>query len=488
VKPFSQMSLHEMKHLLETRQLSAVELVEAAVSQAEQHREINAFVTETFDEARELAIASDSRRKAGDARKLEGLPLAIKDNFCTKGVRTTAGSKILGNFIPTYESFVTNRLFENGALMVGKTNMDEFGMGSSTENSPFGPTLNPRALELGLEDYVAGGSSGGSAAAVAAGFCVGGVGTDTGGSIRQPAAFCGVVGMKPTYGLCSRRGIIAYASSLDQAGVIANSVRDVATLLEVMVGHDELDTTSLDCPDIDLSIEGKGRSFRVGIVKQFRTRKFSDDLERAWTTAEKCLGLCGIELVEIDLPHVLYSLPAYYVIAASESSSNLSRYDGVRYGYRAVGAFETVDEMMAATRTEGFGIETRNRILLGTFALSAGYYDAYYDKARRVRHVILDEFRAAFEKVDAIAWPTAPTAAFKIGAHDKDPVSLYLEDIFTVPVNLAGLPAISLPVSTSALGLPMGIQIIGPQLGDGTVLKIAHRMEAVIAGSLAEDV
>ena len=479
---FTQMSLHKQRHLLETRQVSAVELIDTAIALAERHRRINVFVTETFDRARDLAKKSDARRIAGNARTLEGLPLAIKDNFCTAGVRTTAGSRILGNFVPTYESFVTARLMQSGAIMIGKTNMDEFGMGSSTENSHFGPTLNPRALALGFEDYVSGGSSGGSAAAVAAGFCVGGIGTDTGGSIRQPAAFCGVVGMKPTYGLCSRRGIIAYASSLDQAGVIASCVRDAATLLDIMIGHDELDTTSLDCPDIDLSVDAPGRSFRVGIVKQFRSKSFSPDLERAWQTAEETFEACGIEVVAIDLPHVLYSLPCYYVIAASEASSNLSRYDGVRYGFRAPGAFATVDEMMEETRTEGFGIETRNRILLGTFALSAGYYDAYYDKARRVRRTILDEFRAAFATVDAILWPTAPTAAFRIGSHDKDPVSLYLEDVFTVPVNLAGLPAISIPVCESASGLPMGIQIVGPQLGDGTVLKIAHRMEGELRG------
>lgn len=439
---------------------------------------LNAYITETPEIARLQAAESDDRISNKRARKLEGVPIAIKDNYCTKGIRTTAGSKILSNFVPTYESFVTKQLWEAGAVCLGKTNMDEFAMGSSTENSFFGPTVNPRGLELGRRNVAPGGSSGGSAAAVAAYLCMGALGTDTGGSVRQPAAFCGVVGMKPTYGLCSRSGIIAYASSLDQAGAIARTVEDTAILIDAIIGEDANDTTSVseNICNIEDFLKGPVRHYKIGIPTEFRDLSVSPDLEKCWQQTEYALKDAGFDIQYLDLSALKHSLPAYYIIALSEASSNLARYDGVRYGYRSEHS-SNINELYKNTRAEGFNWETKKRIILGTYSLSAGYYEAYYEKARRVRQVIVNEFTKAFGLVDCLMWPTAPTSAFDFGAHSSDPISMYLEDVFTVPVNLAGLPAISIPVSIASNFLPMGMQVIGPPFGDADVFRVAKAIE-----------
>ena len=475
------MSLAETTRLLERKELSALELVEASIVHNDESRDLNAYITTTFDLARDQAAKSDARRRRGEQLPLDGLPLAVKDNFCTQGIQTTAGSRILKGFVPPYESTVTSKLWAAGAVMLGKTNMDEFGMGSSTENSYWGPTINPRGLKLGRPNLAPGGSSGGSAAAVAANLCLASVGTDTGGSLRQPASFCGVVGMKPTYGLCSRWGIVAYASSLDQAGTLTKTVQDSAILFDVIVGHDEKDSTS---------IKWLGESFtrllgrdltglRIGIPNELRSLASTADIDIVWKSAESLLAQAGADVVEVSVPSIRYSLPAYYVIALSEASSNLARYDGVRYGYRAE-KVRSLNELYEVTRSIGFGEETKKRILLGTFALSSGYYDQYYLKAQKVRRLISDEFARVFEDVAAVVWPTTPTAAFEFGSHSDDPISMYLEDVFTVPVNLAGLPAISIPISQSAEGLPLGLQIIGPRCSDDVVFQIADVVEKQI--------
>lgn len=439
---------------------------------------LNAFITETPERALEQAAEAARRISDRQNRPLDGVPLTIKDNFCTKGIRTTAGSKILSDFVPTYESFVSGRAQEAGAVCFGKTNLDEFGMGSSTENSFFGPTINPRGVELGRDTITAGGSSGGAAAAVAAHLCMGALATDTGGSIRQPASFCGVVGMKPTYGLCSRRGIVAYASSLDQAGVIARTVEDTAVLLDAIIAPDALDSTSVDAPigSLETFVNGPAKRYRIGIPKEFREMAVNDDLEACWKTAEAVMRDAGFEIEYLDLSSLKHSLPTYYIIALSEASSNLARYDGVRYGLRAE-HFSNIADMYEQTRGDGFKWETKKRIILGTYALSAGYYEAYFEKACRVRRVIFNEFKSAFGNVDCLIWPTTPVPAFEFGSHTSDPVSMYLEDVFTVPINLAGLPAVSVPISITSGMLPMGLQVIGPQFGDADVLRVAKAIE-----------
>jgi aspartyl-tRNA(Asn)/glutamyl-tRNA(Gln) amidotransferase subunit A len=449
--------------------------------------QLNAYITETPDVAHAQAEEADRRISHGRARELEGVPISIKDNFCTKGIRTTAGSKILSNFVPTYESHVTNKILEVGAICLGKTNMDEFGMGSSSENSYFGTTVNPRGLELGRTNVAPGGSSSGAAAAVSSHLCLGALGTDTGGSIRQPAAFCGVVGMKPTYGLCSRWGIIAYGSSLDQAGALARTVEDTAILIDAMVGEDPKDSTSTSqhIPRIETFLKEPSARYTIGIPTKFRDLAISADLDACWQVSEAVLKDAGYEIKYLDIPSINYALPAYYIIALSEASSNLARYDGVRFG---VGSARTMNimELYENSRAEGFNWETKRRILMGTFSLSAGYYDAYYERAGRVRRLISDEFRSAFGSVDCLVWPTTPTPAFEFGSHATDPISMYLEDVFTVPVNLAGLPAISVPVSIAANHLPMGAQVIGPQFGDAHVFRVAKEIEDRV-GKLALD-
>jgi aspartyl-tRNA(Asn)/glutamyl-tRNA(Gln) amidotransferase subunit A len=466
--------------VLADRQTSSVEVTRQFLDEIKKRGSLNAYVQVTSDLAMLQAAEADRRLKAGTPRPLEGLGIAIKDNLCVKDVETTAGSRILEGFRPTYDAGVVARLRSSGAVILGMTNMDEFGMGSSTETSRIGPTLNPRGEALGLENIAPGGSSGGAAAAVAANLCFGAIGTDTGGSIRQPASFCGVVGYKPTYGLCSRWGIIAYASSMDQAGVLARTVEDAACLLDAMVGEDPRDSTSYAWQggSFERGLAGSPQRMKVGFPVEFRKLRGSEDLERTWSEALRRFTALGYGIKEVSLPAIAYALPTYYILVTCEASSNLARYDGVRYGLRSQPA-KDIDALYEATRAEGFGWEVKRRILLGTFALSAGYYDQYYNRALKVRRKIADEFAQAFADVDVLFWPTTPTPAFPLGSHAADPLSMYLEDVFTVPVNLAGLPAVSIPVTTAANGLPMGLTIAGPRNGDIAVLRAARAIEQV---------
>jgi len=457
--------------------LSSVELTRAHLAAIERARGLNAFITETPDLALARAAEADARRAKGEpAGPLDGIPIAVKDLFCTAGVRTTAASHILDGFVPTYESTVTAKLRAGGAVMLGKTNLDEFAMGSSNTTSHFGPVKNPWGPKDG-RDLVPGGSSGGSAAAVAARLCLGATGTDTGGSIRQPASFCGIVGIKPTYGRCSRWGIVAFASSLDQAGPMTRSVRDAAIMLGVMAGHDPKDSTSmpLPVPDFEAAVGRDIRGLRIGIPKEYRIDGISAEIDAVWRQGEAWLRDAGAETVEVSLPHTRYALATYYIIAPAEASSNLARYDGVRFGLRVPGA--SLDEMYMNTRGEGFGAEVRRRILIGTYVLSAGYYDAYYLKAQKVRALIARDFRQAFETVDAILTPTAPSDAFAIGDKTDDPITMYLNDVFTVPTSLAGLPGISVPAGLGARGLPLGLQLVGKPFDEETIFRVAAVLE-----------
>jgi aspartyl-tRNA(Asn)/glutamyl-tRNA(Gln) amidotransferase subunit A len=458
-------------------EFSARELTEAHLSAMALQRGLNAFVTETPEKARAMAAASDERRRQGSAGPLEGIPLGIKDLFCTEGVLTTAGSHILDGFKPPYESSVTARLWQAGAVMLGKLNMDEFAMGSSNTTSYHGHVKNPWKRRGENRDLVPGGSSGGSVAAVAARIAMGATGTDTGGSIRQPAAFCGLVGLKPTYGRCSRWGIVAFASSLDQAGPLARTVEDTALMLQIMAGHDPKDSTSVDLPvpDYRATMEAGVKGLKIGIPKEYRAEGLDSAIDKLWATGAGWLKDAGAEIVEISLPHTKYALPTYYIIAPAEASSNLARYDGVRFGLRVPGG--TLDEMYENTRAEGFGAEVKRRVLIGTYVLSAGYYDAYYLKAQRLRSLILGDFTQAFAKVDAILTPATPTPAFAIGERMDDPIAMYLNDIFTVPVNLAGLPGISVPAGLTAEGLPLGLQLIGRAFDEATLLRAARSIE-----------
>ncbi|GIK99274.1 MAG: glutamyl-tRNA(Gln) amidotransferase subunit A [Alphaproteobacteria bacterium] len=454
------------------------ELTEAHLAAMEKARGLNAFIVETPEKARAMADASDARRRAGRTGLLDGIPLGIKDLFCTDGVQTTAGSHILEGFTPTYESTVTANLWQAGAVMLGKLNMDEFAMGSSNTTSHYGNVVNPWRRKNGSDaELVPGGSSGGSAAAVAARLCLGATGTDTGGSIRQPAAFTGIVGIKPTYGRCSRWGIVAFASSLDQAGPMVRSVEDAALMLAAMAGHDPKDSTSVDVPvpDYRAALTGDIRGLRVGIPREYRVDGMPAEIEKIWQDGIAWLKAAGATPVEISLPHTKYALAAYYIIAPAEASSNLARYDGVRYGLRVPG--KSLDEMYELTRAAGFGKEVKRRVLIGTYVLSAGYYDAYYLKAQRVRSLILRDFTEAFEKVDVILTPATPSAAFGIGEKADDPIAMYLNDVFTVPVNLAGLPGISVPAGLSDEGLPLGLQLIGRAFDEATLLKVGQVVE-----------
>lgn len=462
---------------LKSKQFSAVELTQAHVAAVEAARPLNAFILETPDKALEMAAASDARIASGDAGPLEGAPLGIKDLFCTEGVRATACSKILGDFTPPYESTVTANLFGDGAVMLGKLNMDEFAMGSSNETSAFGPVSNPWKAKGGNQTLTPGGSSGGSAAAVAADICLGATATDTGGSIRQPAAFTGTVGIKPTYGRCSRWGVVAFASSLDQAGPIAKTVEDAAILLTSMAGHDPKDSTSLDVetPDFARFVGQSVKGLRVGVPKEYRVDGMPAEIEKLWEDGIAWLREAGCEIVEVSLPHTKYALPAYYIVAPAEASSNLARYDGMRYGFRADGA--NLIEIYENTRAQGFGAEVKRRLLIGTYVLSAGYYDAYYLKALRVRRRIAEDFDKAWEQCDVLLTPTAPSAAFALGERNADPIAMYLNDVFTVTTNLAGLPSISVPAGLDAQGLPLGLQLIGRALDEGTVFSVAGAIE-----------
>jgi aspartyl-tRNA(Asn)/glutamyl-tRNA(Gln) amidotransferase subunit A len=466
---------------LAARRFSARELAEAHVAAVAATKPLNAFITETPERALAMADASDARRARGEAGLLDGIPLAIKDLFCTEGVLTTAASHILDGFKPPYESTVTARLWEAGAVMLGKTNMDEFAMGSSNTTSYYGAVENPWRRPGDNRALVPGGSSGGSAAVVAARAALGATGTDTGGSIRQPAGFTGIVGMKPTYGRCSRWGIVAFASSLDQAGPMTRSVEDAALMLRAMSGHDPKDSTSapVAVPDFAAAVGQGVRGLKVGIPKEYRMEGMPAEIEALWSQGIAWLKAAGAEPVDITLPLTKYALPTYYIIAPAEASSNLARYDGVRFGLRVEG--ETLDDMYEATRAAGFGPEVKRRVLIGTYVLSAGYYDAYYLKAQRVRALIAADFKKAWEEVDFILAPTAPSAAFAIGEKADDPIAMYLNDVFTVPANLAGLPAISVPAGLSADSLPLGLQIIGRAFDEETVFRAAAVLEDAAA-------
>jgi aspartyl-tRNA(Asn)/glutamyl-tRNA(Gln) amidotransferase subunit A len=482
------LTLADARERLRRREFSAIELAQAHLAAMEKARALNAYVLETPDQALAMARQADARLKSGDARPLEGIALGIKDLFATKGVRTTACSHILDNFEPTYESTVSANLWRDGAVMLGKLNNDEFAMGSSNETSFFGPVISPWRRKGANTPLVPGGSSGGSAAAVAAGLCLGATGTDTGGSIRQPAAFTGIVGLKPTYGRCSRWGIVAYASSLDQAGPFARTVRDTAILLRSMAGHDPKDTTSVDrpLPDYEAALGRSIKGMKIGIPKEYRVDGMAAEIDAVWEQGAQWLEAAGAEMVEVSLPHTKYALPAYYIVAPAEASSNLARYDGVRYGLRVPG--RDVADMYQKTRADGFGKEVRRRIMIGTYVLSSGYYDAYYLRAQKVRTLIKRDFEEVFAKgVDAILTPATPSAAFGIGEKTgADPIEMYLNDVFTVTVNLAGLPGIAVPAGLSAEGLPLGLQLIGRPFDEETLLSLGQVIEDA-AGRLAPE-
>ncbi len=468
------LTIAEALELLNKKEISSEELTKAHIAEMEKGRILNAFITETPELALEQAKASDAKRVSGSPLgALEGIPIANKDLYCTKGIRTTAASKILSNFVPPYESTVSQKLKDAGTVMLGKLNTDQFAMGGSTLTSYFGVTKNPWNLDL-----VPGGSSGGSAAAISAGLCMGATGSDTGGSIRQPASFCGVTGIKPTYGRCSRYGIVAFASSLDQAGPMARTVKDCALMLGAMAGADEKDSTvaNLPVPDYTQALTGDIKGKKIGIPKEYRLDGLNEDVQRIWDKGIQLLKDAGAEIVDISLPHTKYALPVYYIVACAEASSNLSRYDGVRYTTRVDG--ESLDEMYENTRTDGFGDEVVRRILLGTFVLSAGFYDAYYTRAQRVRRLIYNDFVDAFKQVDAILVPAAPTPA--LSAEDMKnmkPVDVYAGDVFTTPASLAGVPGLSLPIGLSQSGLPIGLQVIGKHFDENTVFQVADVLE-----------
>ncbi len=472
------LNLAEARDGLARKAFSARELATAYNDAVAEAKPLNAYITPTPERALAMAEAADERLARGEARLLDGIPVAVKDLFCTKGILTTAGSHILDGFHPPYESTVTDKLWRAGAVMLGKTNLDEFAMGSSSTTSWYGPVENPWRHPGHNRPLVPGGSSGGSAAAVAARAALAATGTDTGGSIRQPASFCGIVGLKPTYGRCSRWGVVAYASSLDHPGPMARTVCDAAIMLGAMAGYDPKDSTSapVPVPDFVAALSGDLRGLRVGIPQEYRVDGMPGDIESLWQKGIEWLRAAGAEPVEISLPMTRYALPAYYIIAPAEASSNLARYDGVRFGLRVDG--DSLDELYELTRAAGFGAEVRRRVMIGTYVLSAGYYDAYYLKAARVRTLIARDFAQAFERVDCILTPIAPSAAFAIGEKTDDPVAMYLNDVFTVPANLAGLPAISVPAGLSGDELPLGLQIIGHAFDEETVLRVAGVLES----------
>ena len=467
------LTLVELVDKIKKKEISSKEVTAAYVDRSQKSKKLNTYVTEDFENA--LKKADNFDKNPNYEKKLPGIPIAVKDLFCTKNLRTTAGSKILGNFIPTYESTVTENLWNAGSILLGKLNCDEFAMGSSNETSFFGNVQNPVG-----ENLVPGGSSGGSASALAAKLTPTTIGTDTGGSIRQPASFTGTVGLKPTYGSCSRYGIVAFASSLDQAGPMTRDVKDCSLLFEVMSSYDRKDSTSVDfkrgnyLKELNNSIKGK----KIGIPKEYRVEGMPKEIEDLWQKGINIIKEAGAEIVNISLPNTKYALPAYYIVAPAEASSNLARYDGVKYGFRSKG--ENLIDMYEKTRSEGFGNEVKRRIMIGTYVLSSGYYDAYYLKAQKVRKLIKNDFDEVYKKVDAILTPSTPSSAFKIGEKTNDPVSMYLNDIFTVPINLAGLPAISIPAGFDSKGYPLGLQIIGKAFEEQNILNIAYSMEKEI--------
>jgi len=468
------LTIHALSDLLERRELSSRDMTQAFYQRIDAlDGEVHAYLTLTREAALEQAEAADRLRRSGAHGPLLGIPLAIKDVICTQGIRTTCGSKMLHDFVPPYDATVMERLYASGIVMLGKTNMDEFAMGSSTEHSAFGVTRNPWDLTA-----IPGGSSGGSAAAVAADECAGALGTDTGGSIRQPAACCGIVGLKPTYGRVSRYGLVAFASSLDQIGPMTKDVRDAARLLTVISGKDPRDSTSVDVPvpDFEAMLTPDVTGMRIGIPREYFISGIDPEVGQAVRGAVKVLEGLGATIDEATLPHTEYGVAAYYILAPSEASSNLARYDGVKYGFRTP-HWSNLREMYRRTRDEGFGAEVKRRIMLGTYALSAGYYEAYYKKAQQVRTLIRQDFEQAFRTFDVLVAPTAPTAAFKIGEKADDPLQMYLSDVFTVPINLSGMPGISLPCGFSSTGLPIGLQIIGKAFEEATILRVAYAFE-----------
>ncbi|MBD3803051.1 MAG: Asp-tRNA(Asn)/Glu-tRNA(Gln) amidotransferase subunit GatA [Thioclava sp.] len=476
----NKLTIAEARDALRSGDVTSVELTEACLSEIEGAGALNAFVHKTPEIALEQAKAADARIKSGDAPAMCGIPLGIKDLFATKGVATQAASNILEGFKPEYESTVTQNLWDAGAVMLGKLSMDEFAMGSSNETACYGPVVNPWKVDA--RQLTPGGSSGGSAAAVAADLCLAATGTDTGGSIRQPAAFTGIVGIKPTYGRVSRWGVVAFASSLDQAGPMTKSVRDAAIMLGTMCSHDPKDSTSADIPvpDFEAALTGDIRGKKIGIPKEYRLEGMPAEIGKLWDDGIAMLKDAGAEIVDISLPHTKYALPAYYVVAPAEASSNLARYDGVRYGHRAkLAAGEGIVDMYEKTRAEGFGPEVQRRVMIGTYVLSAGFYDAYYNRARKVRALIKRDFEQVFAQgIDAILTPATPSSAFGLGEMvDADPVAMYLNDVFTVTVNLAGLPGISVPCGLDSKGLPLGLQLIGRPWEEGDLLNHAHVLE-----------
>src|SRR5215469_9507144 len=472
------MTLAEARNAIRAKRISSRELTAAFVAAIEKARPLNAFITEAGEQALSAADRADSRIAKGEMGALEGLPLAIKDLFCTKGVRTTAASKILGDFVPPYESTVTQNLWDAGAVMLGKTNLDEFAMGSSNETSAFGPVFNPWRARNSNANLVPGGSSGGSSTAVAADLCLAATGTDTGGSIRQPAAVTGRVGLKPTYGRCSRFGIVAFASSLDQAGPMTKTVKDAAIMLKAMASVDPKDSTSVDLPvpDYEKLLDGGIKGLKVGIPKEYRIDGAPAEIDALWAKGADWMKAQGAEMVEVSLPHTKYALPTYYIVAPAEASANLARYDGVRFGYRAPGVHD-ITELYEKSRGEGFGAEVQRRILIGTYVLSAGYYDAYYARAQKLRSLIKRDFEEAFEICDVLLTPATPGPAFGVGEKTNDPVSMYLNDVFTVTVNLAGLPGLAVPAGLTDAGLPLGLQLIGKAFDEATVLRAGRAVE-----------
>ncbi len=469
-----ELTIHGARELLDSRQISSVDLVKAVLERiSEVEDRIKAFITVTPDKALEQARESDVQIANGDSDYLTGIPVQIKDNICTKGIKTTCSSRMLENFVPTYDATVASKLYDKGAILIGKGNLDEFAMGSSTENSAFFPTSNPWDTER-----VPGGSSGGPAAAVAAGECLASVGSDTGGSVRQPAAVCGVVGLKPTYGLVSRYGLVAFASSLDQIGPITKDVTDSAIMLNTLAGHDSKDSTSIwscDTPDYLSNIDQGIDNLKIGIPSEYLVEGMENGVKTSILKAIDILIDLGADVEEVSLPHSSFALAVYYIIAPSEASANLARYDGVKYGYSTPNATDMWDSL-EKTRQEGFGDEVKRRVLLGSYALSSGYYDAYYLKAQKVRTLIRQEFRTVFDKFDALVTPTSPSIAFKFGDRTKDPLSMYVSDILTIPANIAGIPGISVPAGISE-GMPVGLQILGPTMGENTLFRIAHAYE-----------
>ena len=470
----NQSTLTQITNLIKTKKISSLEVTKFFIKNIEKAKKLNTFITTCFEKSLKDAKNFDSKKNYNGL--LPGIPLAVKDLFCTKNIKTTAGSKILENFTPAYESSVTNNLWSEGAIILGKLNCDEFAMGSSNETSYFGNTINPIGKNL-----VPGGSSGGSASALAANLTPATIGTDTGGSIRQPASFTGTVGLKPTYGLCSRWGIVAFASSLDQAGPMTKNVEDCALLLEAMSGYDPKDSTSINKKKEQYSknLNENVKGLKIGIPKEYRIDNMPKEIDNIWNKGIDILKKSGATIVNISLPHTNYALPTYYIVAPAEASSNLARYDGVKYGYRSKKGKNLI-EMYENTRGEGFGREVKRRVLIGTYVLSSGYYDAYYLKAQKVRKLIKNDFDESFKKVDAILTPSTPSSAFKFGEKTNDPISMYLNDIFTVPVNLAGIPAISIPGGVDSKGYPMGLQLIAKALDEQTILNIALTMEKAI--------